>query len=350
MRWAFEYLARHADQRETANNGDFGKVELRRYTLRRNMVSGVSDKRTKRNWFDRGVIAAQRTARLVLPTDTYICPVCHRGLDLTELQNDEVTFEHAPPKNQGGKEVALTCRTCNQAAGEKLDEQLHRQELSFDFALGTLNTPSSVRLEFGDTRFNGMLTHVDDTISVAAGKEQKHNPPGTQERVAAEFTGREEYSGKIHLLQFGHDEQLARVSLLRAAFVLAFAVFGYRFALAPSSEKIRRQILNPDENVICSWGLLEPKEPKTRRRLLILREPENLQSILVQIGRWSLFVQGPWSQRDLYATVEQLNSQEKSCKLTFKGTEIEWPTSPQYALDFANDKQQPELAGAAGSA
>ena len=212
MRWAFEYLARHADQRETANNGDFGKVELRRYTLRRNMVSDVSDKRTKRNWFDRGVIAAQRTARLVLPTDTYICPVCHRGLDLTELQNDEVTFEHAPPKNQGGKEVALTCRTCNQAAGEKLDEQLRRQELSFDFALGTLNTPSSVRLEFGDTRFNGMLTHFDDTISVAAGKEQKHNPPGTQERVAAEFTGREEYSGKIHLLQFGHDEQLARVS------------------------------------------------------------------------------------------------------------------------------------------
>jgi hypothetical protein len=71
--------------------------------------------------------------RLKIPSNEsniFVCPMCLRILQESDLQNKQITPEHIPPQKLGGKARTLTCKECNNWAGSELDSQLVRL---FDF-------------------------------------------------------------------------------------------------------------------------------------------------------------------------------------------------------------------------
>ncbi len=55
--------------------------------------------------------------------DVYICPMCLK-VHQTINEKDPLTLEDAPPKSLGGTANTLTCKSCNNTAGHKIDFHL----------------------------------------------------------------------------------------------------------------------------------------------------------------------------------------------------------------------------------
>src|SRR5437870_1624201 len=90
----------------------------------------AESQRIKERWFDAGTAAFERVfpgaraKRFPEIENPYICPLCERPFPQTALAGGTLTFEDAPPKSYGGKPVALSCKSCNNALGSSLDAPL----------------------------------------------------------------------------------------------------------------------------------------------------------------------------------------------------------------------------------
>src|SRR3954454_1984290 len=90
----------------------------------------VERKQLKERWFDAGTSAFERVfpgaraKRFPEIENPYICPLCEQPFPRTAIVEGTLTFEDAPPKSYGGKPVALSYRSCNNALGSSLDGPL----------------------------------------------------------------------------------------------------------------------------------------------------------------------------------------------------------------------------------
>jgi hypothetical protein len=187
-------------------------------------------------WFERGVQAFRAVATPDAPA-FFMCPLCHRGALRDSLDREPAvwTFEHAPPESLGGREVCLICRPCNSRAGETVDAHMKRRENVFDFTRGTMSEARPALLEIGDVAFyvdchNGLLTGI-----------QKANRPGASEMAQAAMeelvrTRERDCEFKITLYRDAFHERMAEVGWLKSAYMVAFAVFGYRYVPAAGAE------------------------------------------------------------------------------------------------------------------
>ena len=164
------------------------------------------------------------------------------------------TLEHAPPKAVGGREVCLTCQSCNGLASATSDQAMRRSasppELEIDVN-GTKRTarfwpdgipPSRMPYRFG---------------SSAAAKEAEREL-GTDTVVAATQPIQFDETTMIEKILVAPKAPNARyveVSYLRSAYLLVFSLLGssgYVYARSAALRPIREQILNPDEEVATS--------------------------------------------------------------------------------------------------
>ena len=56
-----------------------------------------------------------------------------------------VTLEHAPPKTMGGREVCLTCKSCNSRASATSDQAVKRSKSPPELQIDTSGTKRSAR-------------------------------------------------------------------------------------------------------------------------------------------------------------------------------------------------------------
>ena len=66
---------------------------------------------------------------------TFICPVCLNPFsvdDLDTTKENHLTLEDVPPKSLGGKPTILTCKVCNNTAGQQIDVQLFNRMFDID--------------------------------------------------------------------------------------------------------------------------------------------------------------------------------------------------------------------------
>ena len=75
----------------------------------------------------------------------YVCPLCVHAFPSI----DDLSFEHAPPESVGGREVCLTCKSCNNTAGAGVDKELRRALDHRDWWRGT-GKPVRARLEVAE--------------------------------------------------------------------------------------------------------------------------------------------------------------------------------------------------------
>jgi hypothetical protein len=127
----------------------------------------------------------------------------------------------------------------------------------------------------------------------------------------------------------------ARLSWVRAAYLAAFAAFGWRYAFLACLNPLRAQFAAPTERILPPIAFFDPDGPRERRQLLVVQEPTQMRSLAVVLGRHTVFL--PWVTEpkpfdELAATLQwysALPGPQRECVRKH----VPWPTEPRYALD-----------------
>lgn len=201
--------------------------------------------------FNTGLRASNR---YILDEDPgYICPIC---LDVVRNPN-KLSREHVPPRTIGGKVLCLLCKTCNSSAGQSVDAAMAERVAAKKVLLqGTKN--KFLALNLSGLSVKSELFVAGDHGEFAVSK--KHNNP----KILKEFHNRVRNPApgfKLHVVyphQF--NEHYAMVGYLKAAYLYAFAKFGYGYILRECMDLVRIQIQVPNKKCIWKWWLARNEE------------------------------------------------------------------------------------------
>jgi hypothetical protein len=305
----------------------------------------------KERWFRNGVHAVRCTVanidEITGGQDVYFCPLCLEGHTDAAIDDGRLTLEHAPPANVGGHFMALTCKDCNSTAGHALDVHMQRHEDHIAFVSGKeTRTIRATSIHEGNEVRGNLRRAADGSISfehVAAA-----NNPANIECTAAILDRwvTEGADGRTFQLRFDEllSPQRAALGWTRAAYVVAFAFFGYRYILQPVFDRLREQIARPLDEVLARLPITsELSGDPARRHLALVERPVALRSVVVGMGRHTVFLPPAGAAgSDFFDTLEarvaQLPDQhvvrrEPVPRLRLTGKEIPWPTGPVYVLD-----------------
>lgn len=186
--------------------------------------------------------------------NTFICPICLQQFSLPDLESNSpnmLTLEHAPPEAVGGDGIVLTCKDCNSSAGHEIDFHLTERLLEAD-RRGFL-PKSSARIKVT----NGTITvqaniHVEDDGVMKMTHSEKNNHTV---RLINFIDSIDPIDNPLVNIDFGNSRtEYSRfeIALLKTAYLLAFAKYGYSFILSSEYDIVRQQILSPDKNIYPS--------------------------------------------------------------------------------------------------
>lgn len=287
----------------------------------------------------RRTVTAIGLAEVLPPVgDYYACPCCLTAYGRPALEAGVFTDEHVPPRTAGGKVLVLTCGTCNHESGSQLDAHADRRELIRDFVSGRAPR-RALRAEIA---VDGMILRAnvgqaDDALLLSVAPKA-NNPRDLVEavRVLDGWTAEGSIGGR---LGFRFREKVsvrqARLSWVRSAYLAAFAAFGWRYALLSQLETLRAQLADPETELLPPLAMIDDTASLDRRQVLIVREPAELRSLAVVIGRHTVFLPSPENPQPFEATATALATLSATPvpRPQLVGKEIPWPTEPRYALD-----------------
>jgi hypothetical protein len=268
---------------------------------------------------------------------TYACPTCTRLLRKADLGNGELTLEHVPPESLGGRGIVLTCERCNSTAGHTVDAAAHHRQRFL--SLGALlagrggEFEGSVTIKIAGISTNARIRFVGQQMTIEV--HERDNPPQRFEEQHKALKDAVE-AGQPEDLRFDMNARIrfkfdrARVSDLRAAYLAAFAQFGYRYALRPELNAVREQIMAPDSPISDgAWWVAGAEIPEDPMMILV-HAP--LEGLLVRLGH--VLVVLPWirSESNFY---EQVRETLIDRTVEFKGEVLPWPESMVMLLDLA---------------
>src|SRR5690242_11600753 len=98
----------------------------------------------------------------------FLCPLCHRFFSKEAIDRKELSIEHVVPEKLGGRVTTLTCTSCNNQAGTKLDARLIDRLRFEDWTAGQSSTPMTSRVEVGDAAgwFNAEVSITHDGMQI----------------------------------------------------------------------------------------------------------------------------------------------------------------------------------------
>lgn len=210
----------------------------------------------RRIWFERGADAVERSIYFDLPPHhrrLYCCPLCSDFHTIDSLDTKELTEEHVPPRALGGKPMVLTCAECNHTAGTAIDAHAASQKKVSDL-LSLRRGSGPVLL---DHNVNAHLT-VPDGGGAHFGIDIRRNNPINLAKFETQMQRRYTLAraGALNTpitgfaVRLRHDERKANLSYLRAAYLTAFAHYGYRLVLGDSYSPIHAQLRTPERQII----------------------------------------------------------------------------------------------------
>lgn len=191
--------------------------------------------------------------------DLYLCPIClqpHKDLN----SDDALTLEDAPPKSLGGSAKTLTCKTCNNTAGYKIDFHLTERLREIDSGKFTVGTETPVKVKIDGETFQGKITvEADGTMKMYHSKKNNHS--AKLEKTMAELNG-----GKIINMEFLKSRVIPEnleYALLKTGYLMMFERFGYSLLLDNCFDIVRQQLIKPEERVYPEGFWFSPPYPKS---------------------------------------------------------------------------------------
>jgi hypothetical protein len=284
--------------------------------------------RIKERWFDEGTAAFERVfpgaraKRFPEIDNPYICPLCEQPFARAAIADGALTFEDAPPKSYGGKPVALSCKSCNNALGSSLDASLS----TFDS-----NEMSPCRLGINGVQVVAYQELRPDGRFFAVPESQ--NNPGHHERF---FKGLEQAAeqppGQLTYRVDVLKRRRADLAWLKAAYMVAFATWGYSYAFSPALRVVREQLRCSGEEIIIRQFKLENRvSPRSTRFIIYIRQPRELEGVAVGMGRQIVLL--PADARDMTIYERLAGALNVSSNISLTGDTYYWPTSPTHSID-----------------
>lgn len=304
----------------------------------------ISDKRT--DFFERGVAACNR----VFGTGgNYICPICERRFDRGDLERRTLTLEHVPPESAGGRDICLTCHGCNSTAGHQVDHThagLARMRAMKAALHGQGDFTGKIRLEAGGVSLNATL-RVDESGAKVELPEGQNHPDRFREQIAHWQKQHDQPNADVTFnisasCRFAHEPFV--ISLLRSAYLAAFAFFGYRYALHERLDIVREQIREPSVLRVpkSAVSLMAQSSVATPDPVIaLLSSPIDALAVLFppNVAHASaVTVILPWlsGPDDFYAALSATYEESTGRrKMDFSANLLGWPTGPALTLDFA---------------
>lgn len=282
--------------------------------------------------FRKGV-EAFRALELPLPS-LYVCPLCVRGIP--EEYIGELTREHVPPASLGGQRLVLTCRECNNRAGGKegVDTHARRGEDQLDLVTRTLNGERRARFAVGTTSMNVRIRTEKSHVEIVG----MPGPPGEVDSVMDAFLrmAKKPPSERPPLsITFSHGRYTRgrqEVSWLRAAYLAAFAAFGYRYILRELLQPVRKQIESPDAELIDDFHMWHPTKDPSERSIMLVTKPAWVQGVAVIMSRHLVLLPLFDGDVDFYKRMGRFG--EGNGKKVIAGLAVPWPRTLRFELDF----------------
>jgi hypothetical protein len=291
-------------------------------------------KARKERWFHRGVHAFNCLTEE--HGDAYYCPICADPFTIDQI--DDLSFEHAPPESVGGIAVALTCRSCNSHAGHAIDVHARRQKVVYDFMSGKAPGSAKVKVTHGGVPIRSTMNFGPGGILMIEAGPKANNPDDVQRS-----TDTAPNPGDSFTIQFEEpfDHRLAKLSWVRAAYLAAFAWFGYRYIGADVFTQLREQILRPAELVLPSLPIIGDPErygDPAEHRLAIMSDP--LDTVIVSMGWISVLLPADTGRLDFFDTLgdrlrEVTGAGAEGARVALEGrvTNLPWPDYPRHVYD-----------------
>lgn len=176
---------------------------------------------------------------------TYICPICLRQFcekDLDDSAPNQLTLEHVPPESSGGKGIILTCAQCNNGAGATCDGHLAKwlREKDEDNLDVNSITKAKIFMKSVSKPLNSIIDYKANPNGIGSiNINVMHNHPD----LIKEFY---EERGKVNIdieIPVKADFYQVETAILKSAYLLMFARFGYSFLFDEVFDLIRRQLL-----------------------------------------------------------------------------------------------------------
>jgi hypothetical protein len=263
-------------------------------------------------------IGSEALERVYGTSGIYACPLCFTNYSVQKESEHfeaehlkKLTLEHVPMMRIGGRELMLTCQTCNndfepdRAAARFEDQRDYWHEVPGARSSGTIGITHSgiqIRLQAGITD-NGLHEVV---------------PVGHPDAVGTFLSVADQdgvFAVAHPLVPFGRDVALA---YLKSAYLAAFAKLGYSWAACNKVMPIRHLLNDFGPSVLDPLSLVLAQPGGSHRRLLRLRHP--FRALVVQWDEVAVVLPFHETPDD---HVEQLTSMPtgvRSAEFEFDGT------------------------------
>lgn len=301
------------------------------------------DKRER--WFSEGAPLFRQVMDRIgladrLPTDDlyYACPCCLHAFPFEAVTARVLTLEHVPPKALDGKEMLLSCKRCNSDAGKDFDSQAEKRAEFQNMMTGKgMKGPIRAVFEAGEVEINGEAQNTGSGWFLEGVVKQNHpermDAHENALRAASESEGTAGFKFKI---KQNFSSRRADLSWIRAAYLAAFSALGWSYILQPALSPIREMIKPGSSVTVPSIIGFNPSHNADTRKIMIAEEPEDLSSVVVRIGHYTVFLPDPWGTRNLEQLAESisgLRGEDGAVPFSMNGKFVPWPTKPMYALD-----------------
>ncbi len=187
-----------------------------------------------------------------------------------------LTLEDSPPDSLGGKKVALTCKKCNSTCGHTLDFHLQEKVLELDSREFLPHSTQKAEINVDGVTVKGEVRVTEKSIEVSI-SEKNNNPAVAKEHLKKVLPKKvatvKPKPSRVDPLKF-------EVALLKSAYVLAFAKFGYNFFLNPCYDIVREQLENPDRKIYPEGFWTKQPFPKETEGVHFILD-EGFQAIFV---------------------------------------------------------------------
>lgn len=193
---------------------------------------------------------------------TYICPICKNHFSVDALDQsiaNPLTLEDAPPKSLGGKANILTCKTCNNSCGQKIDYHLTERMRELDRSQFLPKTEFNAKFEQNGTVVQGTIRIEEDGKITAIHKNKTNHPSILSTFIKSVLPDR---IINLTFLKTQVDPFRLQLALLKSGFLLTFSKYGYAFILNAPYDRIRQQLRNPEEQIYPTEFWFQPPYPK----------------------------------------------------------------------------------------
>ena len=192
-------------------------------------------------------ISLVRELNITKQADDYICPICLKGYSVRDISN--LSLEDAPEQALGGEKIAITCRNCNNTCGHTIDNHLSNMLEYIErskFLFGTDHKIKILDLDEGKP-INATLEVKGKNDLKMRISETNNNPYNLRDRLENLVDGKD-IMVQNEILKV--NIRNASAAIIKNAYILLFAKFGYSFLLDEHYDRIREQIQNPEPYIL----------------------------------------------------------------------------------------------------